>query len=289
MNKAQKIELKREQDTILREGKEYYDEGQHFEAHNYISRKLKEFSEIDHLKKLSDSFAIKQLSSLVSNKIEAYEDTINLLYPLRDAKHPPGAPLEETLGNLASAYKGLWLQKGDKDLAKEAAYCYEKGFQRTKGYWTGINAATMFAVIGQKAKSIKYTKSAIASVQRKLRAGIKEHKERYWATATLGEAYLLSGDQKQAIKYYDAAYKLYEKMKGLKFQPLSSSSRQLRILQQHNIKVPDEILKKFKPHKVVLFAGHMLDKKGSGKTRFPQELENLVRQEIKNKLEDINP
>ncbi len=265
--------------TVYREGRKLFREGQFFMTHDLLKNTLKN---------LPNSIPLKQLSALSLNKIEAYEDAINILLPLTKQKHPNKESLEETWGNLGSSYKGIWNLTQNKAHAILSRDNYLKGFDETGRIWTGTNSATMSWVLNEQSKAEKLAKKVV-SIFKKQIGNTKEKQDRYWALVNGGEAYLILKNSKEAKRHYDEAFKIYKKMPGFNFHFLSTAAQQIQLLKNHGVDVDQDILDQFKPLQVVLFAGHMIDRPGASPERFPTKIEELVRQEISAHLKEINP
>jgi pilus assembly protein FimV len=286
------------EDAIYEKGREHFRQGQFFKAHDLLTKELEKLEDIQ------SSIPLKQLSAQCLNKIEAYGKAINILYPLtkKPKDHPDNKSLEETWGNLGSVYKGIWSLTGLNKNAILSRDAYLKGFKETDRLWTGANAATMSLVLGEKEKTselasevVKLYNEQVDEIEKKIGAIEKEKddieikQECYWALVNAGEAFLLLKNIEKAKNCYTEAFEIYNKMDGKNFHLLSATAKQMKLLQEYNVEIDEEILDKFKPLKVVLFAGHMIDKRGKYPERFPPRLEELVRQEIRSNLETIKP
>jgi tetratricopeptide (TPR) repeat protein len=111
----------------------------------------------------------------------------------------------ETQGILAGRFKRQWLKSQSLPrLGERARALYEQAFataqnvgSKDQAFYNGINAAYMAFALGD----VSY--SALAE---KVRLICEEIKPRdYWASATLGEAWLLLQNYDEAVKAYDAA------------------------------------------------------------------------------------
>lgn len=189
---------------------------------------------------------------------------------------------EETIGLLGRIYKDLWKRSGDLTLAQQSREIYAHGYRTTGGYWTGINAATMAWITGDKTAARDLAAQVSASCQGQLDGAREE--STYWLYATLGEAQLLLGNLPAAGQAYAAAAR---QVHG-NYDQIVSSRQQLRLLRQHGLEIPDDIFAVLKPPTIVICAGHLLDQPGSSPPRFPASLEAAVRAALDRELEALD-
>ncbi len=176
---------------------------------------------------------------------------------------------EETAGLLGRTYKDLWRQSGESTWALKSQQAYSLGYELTGGLWPGINAATMARLASEERRAKDLARQLIE----KCHAMKNEAAPLYWTFATQGEAHLLLGDTQRARDAYAEARRHAEGVASR----LVSSRRQLLLLREHGIEVPDEILSILLPPAVIQFAGHMVDRPGRTEPRFPPGLEGAVR------------
>lgn len=173
----------------------------------------------------------------------------------------------ETAGILGGIYKTLFKQTEDSEYAIQSRDTYLKNFSLTGSYYTGINAATMSAIAGQARKGREIAQEVIDKIG---------DSKSFWEIATLGEAYLLTKDNKKAIEFYQKARQLA----GTDWGKVNSVHNQLWLI-KHYMNVPSEILKIFSPPAVAAFVGHMIDKPDRINPRFPVSIEDAVKAAIK--------
>ncbi|HNP08012.1 MAG TPA: TRAFs-binding domain-containing protein, partial [Cyclobacteriaceae bacterium] len=173
----------------------------------------------------------------------------------------------ETAGILGGIYKTLFKQTEDSEYAIQSRDTYLKNFSLTGSYYTGINAATMSAIAGQARKGREIAQEVIDKIG---------DSKSFWEIATLGEAYLLTKDNKKAIEFYQKARQLA----GTDWGKVNSVHNQLWLI-KHYMNVPSEILKIFSPPAVAAFVGHMIDKPDRINPRFPASIEDAVKAAIK--------
>ena len=111
---------------------------------------------------------------------------------------------EETLGMFARTEKDLALRASSSEQRdshlRRCTAAYADAYRLTGGYWTGINAATLALISGDKAGAEVLAASVRAQ---SLRALEEEVVDDYWLLATLGEAALVLGEQEQAAEFYN--------------------------------------------------------------------------------------
>jgi class 3 adenylate cyclase/tetratricopeptide (TPR) repeat protein len=196
---------------------------------------------------------------------------------------------EETLGVLARVYKDVWLQSGtDEDRATYLNAAFEKynaAYKLTDGYWTGINAATLAAIRGERAMATALAQRVSQQCHEELARLGPEDSNRYWPLATLGEAALVLGNADEACRWYaDAA-----KLAGKDYGNLNSTRRQALLLVKHLGGERAMIEQCLPMPRVVVFAGHMIDVPGRKPPRFPAEIEEQVRLAIRQRLQSLGP
>ncbi|MFC1537688.1 TRAFs-binding domain-containing protein, partial [Gemmatimonadota bacterium] len=106
------------------------------------------------LKLLPQDVRLNQLLALALARSGATHRATGLLTKLYSEGHKD----EETLGLLARTYKDLWEQTTEsgeqKNYIERACGYYTQAYKLTGGYWSGINAATMSLLSGQKSKAV---------------------------------------------------------------------------------------------------------------------------------------
>ncbi len=190
---------------------------------------------------------------------------------------------EETLGILGRVYKEIWQLSGreprDGSTLKTSRNLYLKAFKRSRGYYSGINAATLSFILGdgQTAKALAAQVARIA-----LDLVRKNDAKDPWLFATLGEACVLLGKSDQALRFYRSARGLVRE----RFAELASMRRQLRLLSGYSA-IAGEVLDGFRIPPIVAFTGHRIDQPGRRSPRFPLEIVEEVGERIAATLEDL--
>ncbi len=188
---------------------------------------------------------------------------------------------EETLGILGRVYKEMWLIEGsgapDHPHLVKSREVYLGAFNRSKGVWTGINAASLSLIMGDSAQAERLARKVIrlcAAAWRKPPYGD------YWTVATVAEAFLLLGRQEQAARYYRIA----RTRSGQDYSKLASTRRQLNLLARYTA-IDPKVMETLRIPPVVAFSGHMLDQPGQRRPRFPEKASEPVRRSIAEILE----
>ena len=173
---------------------------------------------------------------------------------------------EETLGILGRVYKEMWSISSDgapdHPSLKKSRNLYLKAFANTRGNYSGINAASLSLIMGDLKTAHKLARMVINICSESLKE--EQNKKDYWIIATLGEAFILLGKQKQAEKYYGLA----RKISGKNYSSIASTRRQLTLLSRYT-DVDESVLATLQIPPVVAFTGHMLDAPTRKSPRFP--------------------
>jgi len=197
---------------------------------------------------------------------------------------------EETLGLLARTYKDLGSKETDDSKVNQhfrrGYELYAQAYETSGGYWSGINAATLALLLGQKDHATALAGQVRAQCRQKLRRAAEADAERYWLISTLGEASLLLGDWQEAENYYGQAVELRRGDWGT----LQSTRRNARLLMRSLASDKDQarIEHLFRFPSVVIFVGHMIDQPGRTVPRFPPRIEPVVKDAIREYLQKVN-
>ncbi len=173
---------------------------------------------------------------------------------------------EETLGILARVYKEMWLIEGDgaanhPHLAKSRAL-YLDAFQRSRGHWPGINAASLSLIMADRDLSRKTARQVLRICADRLKTPANRD---YWTLATVAEAFLVLGRQEQAARFYRSARARSDRS----YSSLASSRRQLLLLARYTVVDPG-VLDELRMPPVIAFTGHMIDDPDQEHAHFPQ-------------------
>jgi len=197
---------------------------------------------------------------------------------------------EETLGLLARTHKDLAGEEEDVSKAtqhlRRAYEFYSQGHETSGGYWSGINAATLAFLLGERDSAAALARPVGDQCRERLRGVAEANRERYWLVSTLGQAALLVGDWPEAEDWYRQAVELGRGDWG----SLQSTRHTARLLMQCVAPGEDggRIERLFRFPSVVVFAGHMVDQDDRTVPRFPSRLEPMVKDAIRQRLRKLN-
>jgi len=197
---------------------------------------------------------------------------------------------EETLGLLARTHKDLAREESDASKAGQhlrwAYEFYAQGYETSGGYWSGINAATLALLLGDRDRAAALARQVRKQCRQRLGGVADTDGERYWLFSTLGEAALLVEDWPEAENWYGQAVELGKRDWG----SLQSTRHNARLLMQ--CVAPDEdgarIERLFRFPTVAVFVGHMVDRDDRSIPRFPPQLEPTVKAAIRQCLSKLN-
>jgi hypothetical protein len=223
---------------------------------------------------------LRQLQGLAWARGGATERANRVLLELEQE----GRTDEETLGMLARTFKDLGLLAAEparrRELLQESFRIYEKAYRLHEGYWTGINAATLALLLDKHELAEALVQRVRAQCLAELEK-LQDGGDRYWALATLGEAALVINDLAEAeARYTEAAAAA-----GARYGDVRSTRGQARLLLRH-LGHDGALADRWLPiPNVAVFVGHMIDQPGRPTPRFPPQLEEPVRQAIREALE----
>lgn len=195
----------------------------------------------------------------------------------------------------------------EEALLRKAIDGYLKGFRNDPShYYPGINALTLMCLHHHLTDEEEFQDKipCLAGAVRfaaECKAEKSDHdkSELYWAKATIGDLEVLTGSTKSVKKAYKDAvaqnqrdwFSLHscrdqlELIRLLGFQPANVEA---------GLAVFDKALQKlnkpessWKPRKVFLFSGHMIDTADRSTPRFPQEKEEIAASRIAEVLEEL--
>jgi class 3 adenylate cyclase len=199
-----------------------------------------------------------------------------------------GSADQETLGIMARAYKDLWLMaRQPVERAahlRRAAQAYERAYQQTGGYWTGINAAMMAVMLGERRRAAILARAVHRQCLNELGGLQAGSHETYWPLATLGEAALILGQRRAAERWYAEAANVV----GRRYRNLVSTRRNARLLLEQLGGHPEGIERALRVPRVAMFAGHMIDRPDRATPRFPPRLEHAVYDAVRDRLSNLN-
>ena len=190
---------------------------------------------------------------------------------------------DETWGLLARVYKDLWKQNGQPEIARQSRDVYLKGFYTNGGYYTGINAAAMSAILGEYVLSEELAQQVLNICQSRLDS-VVDGEEKYWLLATIGEANLLLQNPDASVEAYKDATRFAEN----KYSLIVSSVQQLKMLLKNGFDVPEVLFEILSLPAIVTFTGHMIDRSDRPEPRFPAQIEEMVSAQIEKHLDELD-
>ena len=225
--------------------------------------------------------ALRQLQGLALSRSGATERANAILLELRKG----GAHDEETLGMLGRTYKDLAARaplSQRANLRKRAAEIYGEAYDKSGGYWTGINAATMNLLIGEEGRACQLAQNVRKQCLAEL---ANPGGDVYWESAALGEAALICRDWTEAERWYAEAAGLAQK----RFGDVQSSRRNARLILDYWKKDLLEVERHLHVPPVMVFAGHMIDRPDRANPRFPAAQEQAVAERIQKQIKRTKP
>lgn len=144
---------------------------------------------------------------------KALENARDLLVTL----NPETSNDTETLGLWGAVHKRLWEETGERPHLDEAIRGYERGFYLRNDYYNGINLAYLLNVraseranteeaIADFVQAQRIRRQVVSICENTLKTPRLSADEKYWVSATMAEAYLGIGDEKQHKKWLKKAY-----------------------------------------------------------------------------------
>lgn len=189
----------------------------------------------------------------------------------------------ETYNALARVFREAWLSSGARRDLEHCRELFLRAFHTGNNPRDGIEAALMSQLLGDRAEARRLAAKVKAIAQDDNPEDHLPADVHYRVMATLAQAQLLLGEAVDAIATFRAAHAI----EGVHYGRVVAALKQLNLLRQGGIAVPDELADIVKPPTVVVFTGHALDRPGEG-PHFPPGLEAAVRAEIAQQLEELD-
>lgn len=228
---------------------------------------------------------LRQLVALALARSGAPQRSNAILTQLREEGHRD----EETLGILARTHKDLWTlatTKAERSRQLKLAHkFYHEAYKLNRGYYSGINAATLALLLGKKEDARALAQKVREACLAELKTVPKLSEYHYWPLATLGEACLILGRWSEAEDWYSRAA---QAGKG-HYADLSSTRRNARLLLNHLRRDSTAIEAALKIPGIVVFAGHLIDQPQRPSSRFPASLEPAVRDAVDRQIKKTKP
>jgi hypothetical protein len=145
-----------------------------------------------------DPYILQQLA-LATYKADGTEAGLNAARDVLRDLNPENSIDAETLGIWGAIHKRLWDKTRDRTALDEAIAAYERGFYIRNDYYTAINFAFLLNVrasvssgedaVADRVVANRIRKQLISICEKLLQEPELKASERYWATATVAEAY----------------------------------------------------------------------------------------------------
>lgn len=234
------------------------------------------------IKNFPSDTRLRQLLALALARSGATESANAVLYGLLKEGHRD----EETVGLLARTHKDLAREAVDpQEQTKHFRLAYEfysQAYKDTGGYWSGINAATVALLIGERDEAAALARRVQQQCRSEL-ASVSQD-DRYWLLSTLGEASLVLENWGEAESWYSQALELARGNWG----SLQSTRHNALLLLKHMGRDPQLIDQIFRVPAVAVFSGHMIDRPDRPVPRFPSYAESEIKRAIAARLEKVN-
>lgn len=189
----------------------------------------------------------------------------------------------ETYQALARVFREAWLFSGERQDLQHCRELFQRAFDSGGHPRDGVDAAVMSWLLGDAAQA----RALALGVRNRIVDGEIEldlsPEDRYMRLATLGEAQLLLGEGENAVQTFQWA----KALEGVRYGAVVAALKQLELLRDGGIAVPDELWDLVQPPTVVVFTGHALDRPGEG-PHFPPGMEAAVRAEIAAQLDELD-
>ncbi|MGE5502901.1 MAG: adenylate/guanylate cyclase domain-containing protein [Actinomycetota bacterium] len=189
----------------------------------------------------------------------------------------------ETYTALAGVFREAWLASGARSDLVHCRELFLRAFHVGGEARDGADAAIASLLLGDRSGAHELARRVRDRANQLMAEPDMAVEERYQLLATLGQALLLLGETEEAIHNFQWARTL----EGVHYSAPVGVLRQLALLEEGGVAVPDEIRDVIKPPTVVVFTGHALDRPGEG-PHFPAELEAGVRGEIVARLDELD-
>ena len=160
---------------------------------------------------------------------------------------------EDTMALHGRLYKDLFLSQSGRhaiESARESAIKYETAFKETKGFYSGINAATMSLLAGFDEEMVKMRAERIIDLLPP--TDTLDYETKYFVEATRAEAQLLLGEVSNARQSMQQAVD----HDPLNFSAHASTIKQFRMIAAHRGEAYDWV-SDFQPPNTFCYAGHI--------------------------------
>jgi hypothetical protein len=183
----------------------------------------------------------------------------------------------ETQALMGGILKRQWELTGDDDLLRKSYEHYLSAFREDRGYWAGINAATLASVMGMDTALPIADEVLDICWDEYSRMGTRSS---FWLLVSIAEAHLVKGDARTAEKWYRLVTPMAYRSAG----HMKTVRRNARILAKNLVKEDcDSFLESIHSPRIGFFAGHRIDRAGRP-PRFPQRETESVKAKLRSVL-----
>ncbi|EME70145.1 Calphotin [Paramagnetospirillum caucaseum] len=240
------------------------DEGPFHRLHNSLRRAVEGLEQADSQDTLASMAELAEALELVRGK---------KLVASADA---------ETYTSLAGVFREAWLASGARGDLEHCRELFLRAFHISNAPRDGIDAAVTSWLLGDHDGARDLARRVRDRVSHAETDLTLSPEERYQLLATVAEAHLLLGEVQDAL----ASFAWASTLEGIHYGSTVAALKQLALLQEGGLAVPEAVFDIIKPPTVVVFTGHALDRPGEG-PHFPPELESAVRAEIAKSLDEL--
>ncbi len=240
------------------------------------------------IEKEPNNQSLRYQQGLTLVRLGAHGRALDVANTLASEKIDDPEMFTDVLSLIARVNKDLAL--GSKSAKEKKKYLelalsgYQDACDRShEGYksYPAINAATLALLAGKTQLAKKLADQAQSEAKKEARrAGPDAH----WQIATLAEAQFVLGNMKEAENHYREAVRIA----GRRFDDIGSMRRNARVLAKHFGKSGEWVESALHIPSVVVFTGHMIDKPGRERPRFPAKLEETVGKQIESELAKLD-
>ncbi|MFO8183666.1 MAG: tetratricopeptide repeat-containing protein [Candidatus Aegiribacteria sp.] len=232
---------------------------------------------------------VVKLHALCMSRLGMTDKAVNLLESLEPGLREADPEIFALLG---SFYKRKWLELKDTDpsaaghLLSSSFHNYMKSRELGGDYWCVINAATLALFLGRVELGLELAEDTIGECWEEYnRHGTSSE---YWIPVSMGEAYLIKREYNTAARWYRSARShLCGRIGQIRSARLNA--KMLIQLLETPEEAAENILQAIRKPRIVVFAGHRIDRPGRPSPRFPESVSGKVKSRVKKKLIELKP
>jgi tetratricopeptide (TPR) repeat protein len=154
-----------------------------------------------------DPYILQQLA-LATYKSDGSEAGLRRAHAVLQKLHPETSKDPETLGIWGAIHKRLWARTQDRAMLDEAVQAYETAFSVRNDHYSGTNYAYILDVrasvtegddaVADRVTAKRVRQRVIAECQEQLKEPELKPAERYWAEASMAEAFFGIGETEKS-------------------------------------------------------------------------------------------